>query len=451
MSEKNAAPDFEKGFTHANDTFKRKGFYEQVMRVIDNAPEKNLVFSLDDRWGNGKTSFVQMMKAEIELDDSKDYNVIYFDAFEHDYQSDPFISLTAQIYSLIKKDESKLKPFKERFIQASKKVGASLLINGMKAVISTATAGVVDGGKVVNTAAKVVKDSAESLTDELEAFIEKKITSADEEKHDINNFKKILKDMHSESDMKTIFIIDELDRARPDYALDLLEKVKHLFSVEGVIFMLVMNRNQFEKSIEQRYGQIDSRSYLNKFINYWLTLPKTRTYEYSPHNAHNETTITEHFNEISKNRKLLSRNGQVIKSLSFLLDINDCSLRDAERCYSLLQITHDLESLSANSAHLATISLITFLKVNKPELLELLMQKNVSKDTFHTEIGFNKHIDFNQAHVKMLYKAIEFHYLDEESLNNDDIARDYQQFVSWTHDESPFVLYYKRIQNLSMQ
>jgi len=451
MSEQNTAPDFNEGFTHSNDTFKRKEFYEQVMRVIDNAPEKNLVFSLDDRWGNGKTSFVQMMKAEIELDDSKNYNVIYFDAFEHDYQSDPFISLTAQIYSLIKKDESKLRPFKDRFIQASKKVGASLLINGMKAVISTATAGVVDGGKVVDAATKVVKDSAESLTDELESFIEKKITSADEEKQDIHNFKKILKDMHSESEVKTIFIIDELDRARPDYALDLLEKVKHLFSVEGVIFMLVMNRNQFEKSIEQRYGQIDSRSYLNKFINYWLTLPKTRSYEYSPHNAHNETTITEHFNEINKQRKLLTRNGQLIKSLSFLLDINDCSLREAERCYSLLQITYDADSLSMNSEHLATIAIITFLKVNKPELLESFMQKNITKDNFHTEIGFNKHMEYVQGHVQILYKAVDFHYLEDEALTNDETAREYQKFVSWMNEESPFVRYYKRMQNLSMR
>lgn len=450
MSNESTLPNFEKGFTEANDTFNRKGFYQQVMRVIDHAPEKNLVFALDDNWGNGKTSFVQMMKAEIDIDTNKNYNVIYFDAFEHDYQSDPFISLTAQIYSLIKKDQSKLKPFKEKFIKASKKVGSSLFIGGMKAVISTATAGMADGSKVINSITDIAKNSAENLTGELERFIEKKIKSADEEKQDIQNFKKVLRDMHSASGIKTIFIIDELDRARPDYALDLLEKVKHLFSVDGLIFMLVMNRNQFEKSVEQRYGQIDSRTYLNKFINYWITLPKTRSYEYTLHNAHNETTITEHLNEINKQRKLLVKGGQLINILSFLLDINDCSLRDAERCYSLLQITNDAESLKLNNAHLTTWAIIAFLKVCKPELLESLIQKNIEKDKFHASISLNKHIEHTPVYVNLLFKAVDFHYLNEESLKDHNILSKYDQFVSWEYETSPFIKYYKKIQNLAM-
>ncbi|ORJ18604.1 hypothetical protein BS639_24370 [Rouxiella silvae] len=254
---------FSNGFTPEDDIFNRKPFYDQVMRVIKHAPEEQLVLALDDNWGNGKTTFVEMMKSQIEKDESEHFNVVYFNSFESDYSTDPFIALTAEIYALIKRDENTLKSFGRKFLDVSTKVGAALLSSGVKVVINAATAGLADGGNI----AKIGKEVIDKATESTEAYIENKITSLGEEKKDIEYFKTTLEEIHTESKKKTIFIIDELDRARPDYSLDLLEKVKHLFSVRGVIFYLVMNRSQFEKSIEQRYGQIDSRTYLNKFVN----------------------------------------------------------------------------------------------------------------------------------------------------------------------------------------
>ncbi|WP_409049648.1 P-loop NTPase fold protein [Serratia sp. BIGb0234] len=71
-----------------------------------------------------------------------------------------------------------------------------------------------------------------------------------------------------------MFIIDELDRARPDFSLEILEKIKHVFSTNNFVFILSMNREQFQKVIVKRYGDIDARLYLSKFIHHWFTLPK---------------------------------------------------------------------------------------------------------------------------------------------------------------------------------
>ncbi|MFJ5161987.1 P-loop NTPase fold protein [Pantoea sp. NPDC088449] len=449
MTEK---PDFDQGFNNQNDTFRRQPFYEQVMRVVNNAPEENLVLSLDDNWGNGKTSFVKMMKAEIEKEEPSPYNVIYFDAFENDYQSDPFISLTAQFYSLIKKDEGKLKPFLKRFMDTSVKVGSSLLIGSVKAVITTASANFINGDKVVDAAIGVGKETAEKMTDELESFIQKKITSADEEKSDIEAFKKLLSEMHVESNKKTIFIIDELDRARPDYALDLLEKVKHLFSVNGVVFLLVMNRNQFEKSIEQRYGKIDSRTYLNKFINYWLSLPKKRAYEYTPHNGLTETTINDHLVQINKKGGMTSRNGVLLKSLSYLLDINDCSLREAERCYALLQITSTPRIINGTTdGYLASLAIVLFLKVWSPIVLNEFIQKKISIDEFYAKTRLSPHSEQKPVVHNMLLNAIEYHYLPLKSLSDENIRKQYRQFTNSGYNETPMDDYYQQLQNLSLQ
>lgn len=95
-----------------------------------------------------------------------------------------------------------------------------------------------------------------------------------------------------------MIIIDELDRARPDYSLELLEKIKHLFSVKGMVFLLVMNREQFEKGIAYKYGDINTGLYLNKFIHYWFSLPKINMYDSMVLQASNKTTITTYIKKL---------------------------------------------------------------------------------------------------------------------------------------------------------
>ncbi|HHD2856997.1 TPA: P-loop NTPase fold protein, partial [Enterobacter kobei] len=207
-------------------------------------------FALDDVWGSGKTSFVKMLKSEIESTNSKDIDVVYFDAFENDYQSDPFISISAELYSLLKSKGQEAEVVAEKIVETGKKIGAKILVGGAKIAITTLTAGVVNG-TMLDKAADVISDSINS---EVESFVENKIKHMESEKKAIIDFKKSLEEIYVSTERKTLIIIDELDRARPDYSLELLEKIKHLFSVRGLIFLLVMNRDQFEKGIAYRYG-----------------------------------------------------------------------------------------------------------------------------------------------------------------------------------------------------
>ncbi|MDX7526737.1 P-loop NTPase fold protein, partial [Enterobacter hormaechei] len=73
-----------------------------------------------------------------------------------------------------------------------------------------------------------------------ESYIEDKIKNSQEEEDKIENFRAILRSIHEKTNNKTLFIIDELDRARPDFSLNLLELIKHIFNVDGFYFLLVM-------------------------------------------------------------------------------------------------------------------------------------------------------------------------------------------------------------------
>ena len=69
-------------------------------------------------------------------------------------------------------------------------------------------------------------------------------------------------------------MIDELDRCRPSYAIELLESAKHIFSVDGVVFALSTNRQQLEASIKGVYGDsFSATDYLERFFDISFRLP----------------------------------------------------------------------------------------------------------------------------------------------------------------------------------
>lgn len=72
-----------------------------------------------------------------------------------------------------------------------------------------------------------------------------------------------------------IIFVDELDRCRPNYAIELLERIKHLFNIEGLVFVLALDKAQLGHSIEAVYGnEFDSTGYLRRFIDFEYQLKK---------------------------------------------------------------------------------------------------------------------------------------------------------------------------------
>ena len=72
-----------------------------------------------------------------------------------------------------------------------------------------------------------------------------------------------------------IFIVDELDRCRPTYAIEMLERIKHLFTIENVIFVLSVDQSVLHESIKGFYGSssISAENYLRRFIDVEYCLP----------------------------------------------------------------------------------------------------------------------------------------------------------------------------------
>lgn len=124
-------------------------------------------------------------------------------------------------------------------------------------------------------------------------------------------------------DERMIIVVDELDRCRPDFSITLLEKIKHVFEVPNVSFLLVANMNQLSAAISHVYGNgSDISRYVDKFIKIVVSLP---VYD-------GELTLAnQYFSELLAKQKIPNIfNSSALVFIEHILENNSHSLRDVE-------------------------------------------------------------------------------------------------------------------------
>lgn len=264
------------GFT--SDLLGREPFAEGLTNLFLSL-EGPAVVVLDGDWGTGKSTFVDMWRSKLTRNGIAH---IYFNAFDNDYLEDAFVALAGEFASR----ESATQTKRQKFIKSAARAGAVVIKAGVRASIKAATIGVIDTAEVGDAVSEAVKDVGSGAADAAERAIERRISGRDSERKVMTQFKESLEAYARQLSAEVatsakltrgtslVFIIDELDRCRPDFALSLLEGTKHLFSVESVVFLLVANFRQLEECVRAKYGSGNyARQYLEKFIQLRLTLP----------------------------------------------------------------------------------------------------------------------------------------------------------------------------------
>ncbi len=358
------------GFEGEIDIFKRSEFGERLANLIQNTDD-NPVFALDAAWGEGKSTFIKMWRGYLEHHRDVPLKTIYFDAFENDFQKDPFLTLAAEIYSLLEdKDEENKKKFTEKATSAAK----SLMRGAIKIGVRTVTAGVIDGTAID----EAEKEISNLIANQVDDVISDKFKNIQKDKLALNNFKAYLETLSDEisPDNPIVFIIDELDRCRPDFALELLEQVKHLFSVKGITFLLITNRTQLEQSIKTKYGnEIDPTNYLHKFINLWLTLPKKSDEYYDSNSEFIKYALSQ---MLVGDEKI--NNEQCTRTFMDIVKYFPISFREIERMLSYFSILHNMAGeASYYSNYQYMMAFVCYIRAVKPNLLNNINEKSIDE------------------------------------------------------------------------
>lgn len=234
--------------------------YAEVLTDIVASYADGFVMTINNEWGTGKTTFVKMWQRYLE---NREYRTLYFNAWENDFEGDALVALISELEKLKGTKNKLFEKVKENAAPLAKKLGLAIA----KGLVS----------KYVGS--EVVKEVVELTTDEAASLLGDEIESYQKRKKSAVGFKKSLAKFIAETndDKPVVFIIDELDRCRPNYAVQVLEQIKHLFSVTGIVFVLSIDKIQLGHAVKGVYGsdRIDSDEYLRRFIDLEYSLPKS--------------------------------------------------------------------------------------------------------------------------------------------------------------------------------
>ncbi|WP_176054522.1 KAP family P-loop NTPase fold protein [Paraburkholderia caribensis] len=258
----------------ANDLLDRKPAAEFLTKyligrhkVSKSVPENaSFVLNLNAEWGLGKTYFLtewaKMLRAEGHL-------VVYFDAWANDYASNPFVGFMLEIQKQLTEGlpvDKRVEASARKMVKKGKDVIQAIAPALAISVVKHYTG--FDAGKITDTLKESAIDVASNIKRDLFKESEDIRVSTDAFRTALGDVAKAVE--QSEGAALPIFLlIDELDRCRPPYAIELLENVKHIFRVPDVYTVVATDSAQLSHSIRAIYGAgFDSERYLRRFFDH---------------------------------------------------------------------------------------------------------------------------------------------------------------------------------------
>ncbi|HZI70061.1 MAG TPA: P-loop NTPase fold protein [Nitrososphaeraceae archaeon] len=231
-------PNIESNFFHFTD------FASQLKKfVLDPKTPTPYTIGLHGEWGAGKTSLLKRVYQQVckEINEklsNKNWKTIWFNAWEYE-MLDPALALMQKI---------ELSYEKNRDTRSKQIVTGSLLTFSDVLLRTYAHVGVKD-----------IKENYKRTVDHLSKISDK--------------LRKTIGD-----NGRLIVFIDDLDRCLIDNVLKMLETIKQLLSVEGIIFVMAVDMSKLERAWELRYkGSVtairEGRDHVEKIFQLKLSLP----------------------------------------------------------------------------------------------------------------------------------------------------------------------------------
>lgn len=311
-----------------HDVLDRRAMVESLTAIVSNVAPP-LTLCIDSQWGGGKTTFLRLWEASLA--ESTSVRVLYFNAWATDFAADPLVAFVADITALAQAIDPSSTATASG-VKLLKKLGTQIARRAIPVAARIATAGLLDTDELIEDAAGGL---AETLAGDL-------IKAYEKEKQLIANFREALTDLieHLSLDgrqARLLILVDELDRCRPPYALELLERVKHLFDVPNVVFALALDRRQLGASIEAVYGsRFDSAEYLRRFIDLEFSLPKPKPEAFTDY-LFGQFNLDEAFKKRS-HQEFQYDPDHTKAMFNALANVFDLSLRAREHCFARLRI-----------------------------------------------------------------------------------------------------------------
>lgn len=358
------------------DEFVRQPIAEKIIKLLDSDIDVSPLI-IDGKRGTGKTEFCFKLKNLIETNNPNGYKVGYVNAFQADHANEPLLTLIAEVASFYGEDNDK----RQNFIASAIPYLRLVTGLGVKTALSFAFGRyAADIPDELADGLEEIKDSSKSLIDlSLESLIKDQI----EAEKNLSTLRDALTDIASTNPI--ILLIDELDRCRPDFAVMMLETIKHVFDVENVQILLVTNAEQLKATIKHSYGsETNSHDYLYKFFKYQINLPTSSRDSEGKSTENNVTyfkATIEKSNVISQEFK----DNEFIYEIPMFLDVGKLSLRNIEqviRCIETLTVFQLEEYSQPHIVEQILMVFLSFVYMMDDILLQQIIDKDIDENNF---------------------------------------------------------------------
>ncbi|WP_420588855.1 KAP family P-loop NTPase fold protein [Bacterioplanoides sp.] len=387
-----------------SDKLDRGKYAEFLTDFLSSLDNQNYVMNLNAEWGAGKTYFLQRWYHTIK----EDHPAVYIDAWKHDFSDEPLLAVISAISNYLKSKTpesgaEKAKNLAEKGWRFSKKVAPELMRGITKKVSG------IDitkfGDDEVQTISDLKYDGSDTNgAEDFSLFAGKvfevaladhseKVNELEFFKNAIQGWLKEVVDSNDELDLPMFVFIDELDRCRPTYAIELLETVKHLFDIKGMVFVIATDTGQLQHSIKAVYGEgFNSVKYLYRFFSRSFSLKKPSLREY----IKSHPTYEQYLSKVLLNtcdESLLLTEQQLLTNLTNLASVYDFDLRTTGQWLERLWASINTENKRKKYVWIY-IALTSALQISSRELYEKLFVNQA--------VGFsaNSHdsMDFSQSY-----------------------------------------------------
>lgn len=241
-----------------NDITGRNKNIISFIDLLNRCENDTWTIAIDGKWGAGKTFFVKQCKyildhlkdeetLDVKIKDNilnkittkPNYKTIYFDSWKNDNEIDPLVSLTKCIMS------------------ANKKTNVKVIIDKIAPLLDT----ILRVSAMFQSNIRELKDIKDILQ--------------------INDTRSEIEKLNDEFDKligngeRLVIFIDELDRCRPSYAVNLLERIQHCFTNDKITFVFSVNLAELSKTVRKFYGNdFNGDGYLQRFFDIVLPIPE---------------------------------------------------------------------------------------------------------------------------------------------------------------------------------
>lgn len=344
-----------------NDALGLKVYADTLTNIVG-ASEDGLTLSINAGWGYGKTTFVKMWNLSLQ---NEGYTTVYLNAWETDFAKDPLLALMNSLQSGI--DIGNLDADKRQLWGAVTDaiIGITKLIPGL---------GIV--GTIGETAKKSIDDCLADTSD-LQKFQSYMCLLDDFRQKFSAAVSKIA------PNKPLVLFVDELDRCRPNYSVEMLERIKHFFAVNNVVFVLSIDKPVMLQAIRGVYNSadLDAESYLRRFIDLEFNLPEPKLDDfirtlYQQHRldeclAGYQAYIDRSFG--GKNHSL-----EIQDTLCKCFQSSNLSLRDAEKYFNRLDVV--FHAINMCRADKDFVIYLLYAYMFKPDAYALMTKKNTTED-----------------------------------------------------------------------